>query len=150
MRSASPSMGRPMAEKHRLDSVVKLRKQDEDRALTGLVEAQKRNASADAALEAARDRTRRDDRQRGPVADWEIADSAHLTALREMREAERAAKAAVEQLTRARGEFLAAHVRVEAVRRVAEQRTENALREADDRERKELDELAILRHAPRG
>jgi flagellar export protein FliJ len=139
-------MKRPVSGKNRLGSVVKLRQQEEDRALSELASAQRRNASAAEALESAQDLTRLDERRRGSAIEWQIADSAHVTALREMREAERAASAAIEHLERSHAQFITAHGRVEAVRRVAELRAEGAAREASETEQKQQDELAILRH----
>jgi flagellar biosynthesis chaperone FliJ len=132
--------------KRRLDPVIKLREQEETLALTGLVAARRRTSSAEDALRTARERSRHDGRVRGRVADWQLADSAHVTALREVRDAERAAQAAAKQLTSAQGDLTAAHGRVEAVRKAADLRALGAAAEARRREGKELDEIALLRH----
>lgn len=132
------------SEQHRLASVIKLREQIEDRARLELANAQRQTAAAEESLREAEERSRRDHRGRGSAADWQIAESAHGTALREVREAERAAQAAVIELARTRTEYVSARGRAEAVRRISAIRAETAAKEREAREDKELDELAVL------
>jgi hypothetical protein len=131
--------------RHRLHAIVKLREQEEGRALQGVAAAQRETAAAQEASRAAAARARGDHR-RGSALDWDIADHAQAAALRAARLAEQAAAAAARDLDRKLEEFVQVHSRTEALRRVVKTRTDELVAEAELRERKSLDEIAILRH----
>ena len=135
-----------MPQKQPLHSIVKLREQVEDRARLRLGDAQRRTVEAELELVGARDRTRRDERRRGSAVDWEVAETAQVAALRDVRQAEDVARTAADALAQMRAQFVDARARAEAMRRLSQLRSEAALREVDARERKDLDEVAISRH----
>jgi flagellar export protein FliJ len=137
-------MGLFMKPATRLDAVVQLRERDEDRARKELSQAQRLARAAESALEQARRRASTDERGRGTAADWLLADVAHTRALVEARQAEHQARAAQEQLGARRHQFTTAHARAEAIRRLAETRRAEIVRDIESRERKALDEAAIL------
>lgn len=128
----------------RLDAVVKLRERDEDKARLDLSEAQRKALQAEAALREAMERARADERARGTAADWLLADVAHTRALGDARHAEHQVRAANEQLGARRTQYTSAHARAEAMRRLAETRRAEIIRDAEVRERKLLDEAAML------
>jgi flagellar export protein FliJ len=130
----------------RLDAVVKLREKDEERARIELAEATRHAAAAERAASDARARAREDSRQRGMAAEWELTESAHFRALREAAQAERAAHAATQKLVVKRESWGSAYKKAESMRRVAETRRQELIAEAASKERKELDEVAILLH----
>lgn len=130
----------------RLDVVVKLRERDEDKARRALAESER--AAKLAAQEAARavEATRLDLRVSGSAADWQLLDAAHGRALDDAAKAARAAGAADEHLHASRAQYSSAYKRAETIRRVAETRRAELVAEHESRERKELDELAVLLH----
>jgi hypothetical protein len=133
----------------RLDVVVKLRERDEERARLQLADAQRMALAARAAANDAQERARRDERGRGSAAHWELADAAHLQALREAKKAATAAQAADQKYDVTRGQYNGAYARAEAMRRAADSRRDIVLREIDAGERKAMDEIAVLRSAAR-
>jgi flagellar export protein FliJ len=130
-----------------LDVVVKLRERAEDAALVRLGAAQRDAATAERALREAEGRSRRDERRRAAAGDWLLADSAQAAALRDVRAAETAVKVTIDALAESRGRFVEARGRAEALRRLSQLRADEEARAVDERERKQLDETAILRHA---
>lgn len=126
--------------------MVKLREKDEERARLDLADAHRQTRAADEASRSAAERARRDERQRGPALDWEIADRAQISALRDARQAEQAAAAAAQHLARKLADFVGVHGRTEALRRVVQARTAELASEAEAKERRALDEIALVRH----
>ncbi len=148
-RRSTPARGLPMfplmkKPATRLDAVVKLRERDEDKARLELADAQRKTAAAEAELRTAEEKARRDERASGTAALWLMADAAHARALVEARQAERVVRTAHEQLGASRQRFSSAHARAEAMRRVAETRRAEIISEADAKERKGQDEMAML------
>jgi flagellar biosynthesis chaperone FliJ len=132
--------------KHRLDAIVKLREREEDRARSALADAQRKTVVAAETLRVAAARARQDERRFGLANDWELAELAQIGALREARQAELAAESAAKHLTRKLADFVGVHSRTEALRRVVKSRADEQLREAEVRDGKVLDEIAIFRH----
>jgi flagellar export protein FliJ len=128
----------------RLDTVVKLKERDEDRARRELADAQSTAAAAARALSEAQTRARGEGRQRGTAAEWLLADSAHVRALQEVRKAETVVRAADEKVGASRLRFVGARNTAEAMRRVADARRAEVVREAESLERKQLDEVSML------
>jgi flagellar export protein FliJ len=131
----------------RLDVVVKLRERDEERAQTLLADSERAAKAAREQAAAAHERARHDGRKAASAADWMMLDAAHGRARMEAANAEQAANAADEHLSASRHHYSSAYQRAETIRRVAEARRSEIIAEAETRERKELDEIAVLRYA---
>jgi glucuronate isomerase len=133
----------------RLDVVVKLRERDEERTRTVLADSERAAKQAAEQAAAAQLRARQDGRKAGSAADWMLLDAAHGRARQEAATAEQAAGAADAQLAASREQYSSAYQRAETIRRVADARRAEMIAEAEMRERKELDEIAVVRHATR-
>lgn len=131
----------------RLDVVVKLRERDEERTRTLLADSERAAKLAAEQAAAAQARARQDGRKAGSAADWQLLDAAHGRARLDAANAEQAAGAADAHLEATRQQYSLAYQRAETIRRVAETRRAEMVAEADAKERKELDELAVLRFA---
>jgi flagellar export protein FliJ len=134
----------------RLDVVVKLREQDEERAQTLLADSERAAKLAAEHAAAAQERARHDGRKSGSAADWMMLDAAHGRARQEAANAAHAATAADAKLAASRDHYSTAYQRAETIRRVAETRRSEMIAEYEAKERKELDEIAVLRFARAG
>ncbi len=132
--------------KTRLDSVVKIRKREEDEAKWKLSRARQAALQAQHALELARAKTMTDVRQNGSAAEWEIQEAARFRALKELAKAEQEVEELRRQEADARAQFETAHRKTEAVSRVAENKRQEMIKAAQNAERKQLDEIASVRH----
>lgn len=139
-----------MLPRTRLDSAVRLQEQHEDRALEELALAARRAAEADAALARARERASQDHRGVGRAAEWQLADVAHVRALHDVARAQQEARKATEVVDNSRTQYASAYARAEALRRAADNRRQEILRDrgrAEDRALEELDLLTRFRAA---
>lgn len=133
-----------MAPKTRLDPVVKSRERDEQEARVRLAEAIRRTADARQQLIDARLRAAADVRAAGLAAIWSVLDDSHARAIREVKRCAAEVDRAVADEERLRLAYVQAHRAAEAVRRVRATRVEELRVEVAKRERKELDELAVV------
>ena len=131
----------------RLDVVVKLRERDEERTRTLLADSERAAKQAALQAAAAREKARQDGRKSGSAAEWMLLDAAHGRARQEAANAEQAAGAAEAQLAASREQYSTAYQRAETVRRIADARRAEIIAAEALRERKELDDIAVLRHA---
>lgn len=129
--------------------MVKLEEQREELQRRELAEASRRRLTAEEVVARARGLARSDERRQAAAADWQLAELAHLRALSELRVAEQALSSAAAESEASRARYTAAYSRAESLRRLAATRAADILQERDKAERKELDELAILRRPPR-
>src|SRR6266567_375459 len=124
------------APKTRLDKLVKLRDQSEDTALTHLARAQVNLGRARENLEGALARARSDQRSAGQAALWMLVESAHLRELQGVRAANQAVSTASEGEARARAGYTDARQQAEVMRRIADRKRAELVKEEDKRERK--------------
>jgi flagellar export protein FliJ len=134
-----------MTPRTRLDKVVQIRERAEDDALAGL-------ARARAVVHGARDRlahavqaTRHDARAAGPVELWQLDELAHRRALQAVRSAEGEVRQAAQGEASARDGYAAARQGKEIVSRVQERRRAELVLELERRDRRDADEIAMLR-----
>jgi flagellar biosynthesis chaperone FliJ len=135
--------------KIRLDPVVKLEEQREELRLREMAEAGRRLKTAEDSLADTRARAGADERRPASAWDWQLAELSHTRALSDVRVAEQVVRAASEDSNVTRDRYSAAHSRAEAIRKVAEVRVGEIIQARDTAERREQDELAILRHGRR-
>jgi flagellar export protein FliJ len=131
--------------RNRLETVFRLRESEEDRARLALADAQRDVAAATDQLSAARARAADDHRKVASAAHWSLVETAHTRALHEARQAEHAVQKASDGLSQSRARYLGAHTRTEALRKAIEARRAEVVREELQAERKEMDEIAMLR-----
>jgi flagellar biosynthesis chaperone FliJ len=135
--------------KIRLDPVVKLQEQREDLRLREMAEAGRRLQSAEELLSESRARAKADERRHACAWDWQLAELSHTRALSDMRAAEHAVRTAHDESSASRDRYTAAHSKAEALRKVAAVRVGEIVQARAMTERRELDDLAILRHRRR-
>ena len=129
----------------RVDKVVELRERAEDEALCGLARARATVEKAQERLSRAVAVTREDARASGPVELWHVDDLSRRRALQAVRAAESAVQAAAQGEATARDGYTAARQEAQVVRRVQERRRVEFQGELEKRERRDVDELAVLR-----
>ena len=134
-----------MEPKTRLDRLVQVRERGEDAALRSLAVAQTTLGRASDRLTSSRALSRSDGRGRSGAADWMVEEAAHLRALQDVRNAERAVAQAIGQERAAREGYLDAHQRAEAVRKAQEKKRTEIKTDRSTREQRGYDELATLR-----
>ena len=134
-----------MEPKTRLDRLVQVRERGEDAALRSLAVAQSALGRASERLAASQAQSRSDARARSGAADWMVEEAAHLRALQDVRNAERAVAQAIGEERQARAGYIDAHQRAEAVRRAQEKKRTEIKTDRETRETRALDELATLR-----
>jgi flagellar biosynthesis chaperone FliJ len=118
----------------------------ETHSLRELADANRLSAAADDELRVARRRAAQDQRKSGsPAADWQIAESAHTRALADLAVAERSAQSAAQAAGASRSHYLTIHAKAQALRRLQEARREDVERGRDALERRESDELFLMR-----
>ncbi|HVR61602.1 MAG TPA: hypothetical protein VMU50_06865 [Polyangia bacterium] len=129
-----------MRPRTRLDPVIKLEEQKEERKLAELAAAGRQVRSAEQHLNDARSRAGADHRRAATAIDWQITEMAHARALVDVHNAERAVVQAHLAATTTREAYRAVHSKAEALRRVAATRVEEILTTRAKAETKELDE----------
>lgn len=133
--------------KIRLDPVVKLEEQREETSLRAMADATRKLQTAEDLLADKRARAGADERKPASAWDWQLAELSHTRALSDVRSAEQAVRAAGEESNRTRDQYAVVHSKAEALRRVAAVRVSEIVQARAGAERRDLDELAILRHA---
>jgi flagellar export protein FliJ len=128
----------------RLDTVVKVKERAEEKAAHDLAQAESAVRAAREKMEQAHERAQADFRARHDVAHWEAQELAQHRALAEEKAAEREVAHARKKALEVRAVFTDARQRAEVVRRVADSRRDEARREADRQESKQLDEVASV------
>lgn len=136
-----------MRPKIRLDAAVKLEERKEEQRLNEMSEAERQLKEAEELLALRRANAVRDTRRRATASDWQLADLSHARVLSDVRSAEHAVTQAAAASTASRDRYAAAYQRAEALRRVAATRVEEILRARDRAERREHDELGIIKFA---
>ncbi|MDP1830391.1 MAG: flagellar FliJ family protein [Archangium sp.] len=130
----------------RLDSVVQVKERAEDRAGQALARAESAVTAARAKVEEARRAASQDYRSRADVSQWELTELAHHRALTDAKKAQKDLEALQKSALTVRASYITAHQSAEVVRRVADSRREEAVRELNRVEDKALDEAASLLH----
>jgi flagellar biosynthesis chaperone FliJ len=128
----------------RLDSVVRLREREEEKAAQAVGRAERAVHSAMAKVEAAHDRAMADFRVKNDISQWELQELAQHRAVAEEKKAQREAEAARQAALQVRSVYTRAHQRAEVVRRVSETRRDEAQREESRLETKNLDDVAAM------
>lgn len=134
-----------MRPKTRLDPVVKLEEQREELSLRAMADASRKLQTAEELLADKRARAESDNRRLASAWDWQLAELSHTRALSDVRVAELAVRTAGEESTVTRDRYAAAHSKAEALRRVAAVRVEEIIQARVTAERREFDDLSILR-----
>lgn len=133
-----------MAPTTRLDVLVKLRERDEEKAERAVADAQRAALAARARLTEAQALARTDARGALDVASWGLVEAAHGRAREEAERAARLVKDAQARETEARSAHVDAHRRTEAVRRAADGRRVELVREAETRDQRRVDDLTTM------
>ena len=133
-----------MRPKTRLDSVIKLEEEKEERRLREMAAAGRQVKSAQEALTGAQAAARTDHRRAASATDWLVAENAHARALGDVRSAENAVKTAASAEGATRQAYTQAHSKAEALRRVAQARVDEIVTERQKAESRELDELGVI------
>jgi flagellar biosynthesis chaperone FliJ len=133
-----------MRPKTRLDSVIKLEEETEERRLREMAAAARQVKSAEEALTGARTAARTDHRRAASATDWLVAELAHARALGDVRSAETAVKTATNAEGASRQAYTQAHSKAEALRRVAQARVDEIVSAREKAESKELDEIGVI------
>lgn len=128
----------------RLDSVVRVKELEEERALKQLAQAQTAAQKAREEAKAARERVMNDARTSGLAEMWQLAEAAHHRARAELQRAEESHALMEKKLEKARAEHLVARNKAEAVRRVAQVRRDEMNAEIEKKETVRLDEIAAI------
>jgi len=131
--------------KLRLDPVVKLEEQKEERRLAEMSDAERALEAARQQLAQRQNVARSDTRRSASASDWLLAELSHTRSLSDVRAAEHAVKEATAHSHASRDRYNAAYSRAESLRRVATARREEIVKAKAKVERKEQDELGILR-----
>lgn len=146
MRVPKGSIVRP---KIRLDPVVKLEEQREERSLRAMAEASRKLQTAEELLVQRRASAKTDQRRLASASDWQLAELSHTRALSDVRSAEQAVQAAGQESSVSRDRYAVVHSKAEALRRVAAVRVGEIVQAREAAERRALDDIAILRFATR-
>jgi len=128
----------------RLDTVVRLRERDEEKAGQAVAKAESAVRAAAEKRDEARARQMKDSRQREDVSHWEALELARHRALSDEKKAEKELEQARRSAGQVRAVYVSAHQRAEVVRRVADARREEATREEGRVEARHLDDVAGL------
>lgn len=128
----------------RLDTVVRLREREEEKAAQAVAKAESAVRVAADRRDEARARQMRDLRARQDVAHWETSELAHHRALVDEKKAEKELEQARRSAGQVRATYTSVHQRAEVVRRVSDARRLEAVREENRVEAKQLDEVASL------
>jgi flagellar export protein FliJ len=133
-----------MRPKTRLDPVIKLEEQKEERKLAEMAAAGRQVLTAQQILADARSRADADHRRTADATDWQLAELAHARALIDVHSAQRAVTQAKAVADTSRDAYRLVHSKAEALRRVAATRVDEILTAQAKAEAKELDELAVM------
>jgi len=133
-----------MRPKTRLDPVIKIEEQKEERKLAEMAAAGRQVTFAEKALVSAQVQARADHRRIASATDWQLAELAHSRALIDVHSAEHAVRSAQVAASNTRDAYRAVHSKAEALRRVAAARVEEILTSRAKAEGKELDELGVV------
>ncbi len=133
-----------MKPKTRLDSLVKLRESEEERARIDLARAAQAKAKAEAEHRLAVEKARHDGRQAGCAKQWELVDSSHLRSIAEKHAAGERATAAKAGEERARSSVENAHKQRDIATRAADRRRHELVVHANAKELKAADQVATL------
>ena len=133
-----------MRPKTRLDPVIKLEEQKEERKLAEMAAAGRQVTTAEQVLAEAQSRAQADHRRIADATDWQLAELAHARALVDVHTAQRAVSQAQVVADTSRDAYRVVHSKAEALRRVAATRVEEILTARAKSEAKELDELGVL------
>jgi flagellar biosynthesis chaperone FliJ len=128
-----------------LDPVVKLEEKREEQRLAEMSDAARALKAAEEQLEQRLTSARSDQRRTASASDWLLTELSHARALTEVRAAEHAVKDASVESAASRDRYTAAYTRAEAIRRVAASRVQEIMLAQDRVERREQDELGVLR-----
>ena len=126
----------------RLDTVVRLREREEERAGQAVAKAESQVRAAMERRDAAHARQMQEFGGRLDASHWETAERARNRALLEEQQAEREVDHARKVASQVRAAYLSAHQRAEVVRRVADSRQKEAVREENRTEARQLDDVA--------
>ena len=136
-----------MAPRTRLDRLVWIRERREETALVALAGAEQRLVAARMELGRRAALAGCDARRVGDAALWELDDAAHRRALQAVKVAEGQVAAAASAREAARESWSTAHQGAEVVVRIAERKRAELRADAERRERRAADEVAVLRFA---
>ena len=132
-----------MRPKTRLDSVIKIEEEKEERKLLEMAAAGRQVKSAEVALTGAREAARTDHRRAASATDWLVAEIAHTRALLDVRSAENAVKSATAAEGVSRNAYTQAYSKAEALRRAAQARVDEILTARQKAETRELDDIGL-------
>ncbi len=130
----------------RLDVVVAVREREEEKAKVAVAKAEALVQAARARASEAKAKAQVDHRARSDASSWELTELAHHRAMADARKAEKEAEAAQKQAEHVRVKLTSAHQRAEVVRRAADSRRTEIVREADRADTKEFDDVASMLH----
>jgi len=133
--------------KIRLDAAVKLEERKEEQRLNEMSEAGRQLKEAEEVLSQRRAKAVKDSRRSSTASDWLLSDLSHARVLSDVRTAEQAVTQAAAASTASRDRYAAAYQRAEALRRVAATRVDEILKARDRAERKEHDDLGVIRYS---
>jgi flagellar biosynthesis chaperone FliJ len=129
----------------RLDVVVKVKQREEDRRLERFSKDLRQVEAARDALQQAQRAANTDNRVTGLAAVWSLEEAARQRAVAQVANAKARLDEAAKAAEASRSEWAKARNSAEAVRRVADARRDEVVRELNRRETRDLDELALLR-----
>lgn len=139
-----------MAPRTRLDRLVWIRERREESALTHLAGAEQRLVSARAELGRRAAVAGADARSSGNAALWDLDDVARRRALQAVKVAEGQVAAAASVRDAARQTWSSAHQGTEVATRICERKRSEIRADAARRDRREADEVAVLRFCRKG
>lgn len=129
----------------RLDVVVKVKQREQDRRLERFSNDLRQVEAAKDALQRAQQAANTDNRVTGLAAVWSLEEAARQRAVAQVQSAKARLDEASKAAETSRGEWAKARNSAEAVRRVADARRDEVVRELNRKETRALDELALLR-----
>ncbi|MCP4503201.1 MAG: hypothetical protein GY822_24965 [Deltaproteobacteria bacterium] len=127
--------------------LLRVRKSQEEQARAMRAQAAMAKQAAKEAMERVHRESQRDHRQRGDAQLWSMMDVAHGQKLRELKEATDAFSSAKSALDEAAELHLERRKDERVVQRMSEKRILEQKKAEERRERKELDDLAVMRFA---
>ncbi|MFT3709068.1 MAG: flagellar FliJ family protein [Archangium sp.] len=128
----------------RLDVVVQVKERVEEKAGLALAKAETAVRSAQDRLEVAKQNAKADHRARGDVSQWEMQELAHRRALSDVSKANKEVESLKKSAETVRAHFVNANRAAEVVRRVADARRDELMKEQARNEDKQLDEAASM------
>jgi flagellar export protein FliJ len=128
----------------RLDAVVRIREQAEERALESVAKAEARARDASERAHRLMAAANTDARSAGDASTWQVVEAAQVKAVADARRAELERDRLQAEVAKVRLVYTSAHQQAEAVRRAAEHRRDEVRREDARSEDKALDEVASM------